>query len=195
MVPETSVFRPSSVAPGCVTGRSTMPLNSDTPSDRGRTDFNVIHTRVPASSLITGGAGIACECPAVAAGAPSPAGPTEGAATEEFGVWPAPLGRADETLKQVMQGLPEAAVSTARVPRPDGEAGVTDADSPGGACSGSGGDEIDVLSGLLGVGGARTAVSVGWTPPSGAVGEVLGGPIRLGSLDAMVPPRAGFGGI
>ena len=94
----------ATVAPDCVTGRSTMPRNSETPSARGRTDFNVIHTRVPASSLITGGAGIACECPALPAGAPGPADHRGAAdrASSGFGRhrWVARM----KLLKQVMQG-------------------------------------------------------------------------------------------
>jgi len=154
-------------------------------------DFKVIHTRVPASSLIRGGAGTAGGGSFFASG--TFATPRE--ATIDLS--PDGVARLEGSTPgraEAIEGAAEevSAVSTARPPRTDGE---IVADSPGGPCSGSGGDEIGVFSGLLGVGGARTAVSVGWTPPCGAVGEVLGGPIRLGALDAMGPPCAGFGGI
>src|ERR1039457_4539178 len=99
-----------------------LPRNSDTPSALGWMDFKVIHTRVPASSLITGGAGIAGSCSALASGA----GGTPREAT--IGLTPDVVVRLEASTPgpagPIEGAEPEASAVSTRSPRADGEIGA-----------------------------------------------------------------------
>jgi hypothetical protein len=165
-IPEIGVFRSNNIAPDCITGRSATPLKSETPSARWLTDFNEIHTRVPASSLTSAGAGIADDCCVPASGILEAAECEAATAlTPVVAVaWTAPrfTGRAG------IAEVPESGICAAWVAvSPRAVVDTGDADASVGLGS-SGAEEIAGLSMLAEAGGVMTPVSVSFSLPGGA---------------------------